>query len=118
MKTFKIENGDLVLDGAGNIVMVEGREEEAQSIERLMTTNVGEWFLNPAHGFDYGVLQEKNVTEQQIRLAVMTALAQELRVDRVEQIEIERDQRRRTVKIKIVCRMKSGNMAEVVRDIG
>lgn len=120
LKTFKIENGDLVFDSQRNLVMVEGRDEEVQSIERLLTTNTGEWFLNIEHGLEYARIQGKAVSDEQIRLAVMQALAQEGRIQEVESIEIRRNDKDRTVAIDFRCRMVSGEVlqGEEVLDIG
>lgn len=112
MRTFRIVSGDIVFDKQWNLKMVEGREEEIQSIERLLTTNTGEWFLNIEHGLDYSKIQGKNVSDEQIRLALMQALAQEERIEEVESIGIERNQKTRTVKINFQCRMKSGEVLQ------
>ncbi len=108
MKTLKIENGDLVFNSQRNLLMVEGHDEEIQSIERLLTTNAGEWFLNIEHGLEYARIQGKNISDEQIRLAVMQALAQEERIQEVESIEIERSDKERTVAVNFRCRMVSG----------
>ena len=84
MKTFKIVNGDLVFDGQGNLVMVEGEDEIAQSIERVLTTNKGEWFLNLEHGLDYQEIQGKGRDVEGIKLAITEAILQEGRVSEVE----------------------------------
>ncbi len=97
MKTLKIENGDLAFDSQRNLVIVEGRDEEVQAVERLLTTNTGEWFLNIEHGLDYSKIQGKNVSDEQIRLAAMQALAQEERIAEVQRIDIERSHKDRTV---------------------
>lgn len=108
MKTFKIEQGDLVFDGQHNLVMVEGRDEEVQAVERLLTTNIGEWFLNIEHGLDYSKIQGKNIADEQIRLAIMQALSQEERIISVENLEITRNNSNRTVFVDFVCLMVSG----------
>lgn len=117
-RTFKIIDGDISFDKTGNIEMVEGEEAEKQALERLFTTNVGEWFLNAVHGLEYGEIQGKDITDEQIRLAFMKAVAQEPSVEEIEDINIERNNQKRTVRITVRCRMKRGNVVEVVRDIG
>lgn len=112
MKTLKIENGDLVFNSQRNLLMVEGHDEEIQSIERLLTTNTGEWFLNIEHGLDYSRLQGKAVSDEQIRLAVLQALAQEGRITEVENIEVRRSDKNRTVAINFRCRMVSGEVLQ------
>jgi len=117
-RTFKIVNGDISFDKTGNIEMVEGEEAEKQAIERLFTTNAGEWFLNAKHGLEYSEIQGKGVTDEQIRLAFMKAVAQEPSVEEIEDIDIKRSNRERAGSIRVKCRMKSGDVVEAVRDIG
>lgn len=112
MRTFKIVNNDLVFDSQRNLAMVEGRDEEVQAVERLLTTNTGEWFLNIEHGLDYSRIQGKGITDDQIRLAVMQALAQEERIQEVENIEVRRSDKNRTVAINFRCRMVSGEVLQ------
>lgn len=120
MRTFRIVSGDIVFDKQWNLKMVEGREEEIQSIERLLTTNTCEWFLNIKHGLDYNKIQGKNVSDEQIRLAVMQALAQEERIVEVTSVDVQRNDKRRTVTISFRCLMKSGKevTGEEVLNIG
>jgi phage baseplate assembly protein W len=120
MRTLQIVNGDIVFNSQRNLVMVEGHDEEIQSIERLLTTNTGEWFLNIEHGLDYSRLQGKAVSDEQIRLAVLQALAQEGRITEVESIEIRRSNKYRTVVINFRCRMVSGEtlQGEEVLSVG
>ncbi|HBK84446.1 MAG TPA: DUF2634 domain-containing protein [Firmicutes bacterium] len=112
MKTLKIVNNDLVFDSQYNLAMVEGHDEEVQSVERLLTTNTGEWFLNIEHGLDYSRIQGKGVTDEQIRLAVMQALAQEDRIAEVQSIEIQRSEKNRTATIDFRCMMQSGEILQ------
>lgn len=118
MRTFKIVNDDIVFDSRRSIEMVEDKESEKQALERLFTTNAGEWFLNIEHGLEYDEIQGKGITDEQIRYAFMKAVAQELSVDEIKDITIERNNQKRTVRITVSCKMKSGNTVEVVRDIG
>lgn len=120
MRTLKIVNGDIIFDEQRNLMMVEGREEEMQSIERLLTTNIEEWFLNIEHGLDYRKLQKKGISDEEIHLTVMHALAQEERIQEVESIDIVRNEKDRTVAIGFKCVMKSGEevTGEEVLNIG
>lgn len=119
MKTFKIVNGDLVFDGQGNLVMVEGKEEIAQSIERILTTNKGEWFLNLEHGLDYQEIQGKGRDIEGIKLAITEAILQVERVSEVERIDLFLDKDRH-LKINVTVRLQEGDTLEVseVIDIG
>lgn len=115
MRSFKIVSGDIYLNEYNEIEMVEGKEEEVQCIERILTTCTNEWFLNKKFGLKYSEIQGKGITDEQIRIALTKAILQENRVQEIEIINIERDNKARTVNIKIVCKMKSGNVIKVVR---
>lgn len=112
MKTFKIVEGDLVLDGQNNLVMVDEIEEEAQSIERIITTNQGEWFLNILHGLDYNEIQGKGKDKESIILAITEAIHQDSRVEDIESMNVEIDRKNRNVKVDFKVKMKSGNTIE------
>lgn len=120
MRTLQIVNGDIVFNSQHNLVIVERHDEEVQSVERLLTTNIGEWFLNIEHGLDYSKIQGKAVSDEQIRLAVLQALAQEGRITEVENIEVRRSDKNRTVAINFRCRMVSGEVlqGEEVLNVG
>lgn len=109
MKTFKIVSNDLVFDGQNNLVMADGHDEEAQSIERILTTNTGEWFLNILHGFNYNEIHGKGKTKEGIKLALIEAISQEPRVKDIEFIDVKINSQYRTLEVKFNILMKSGN---------
>ena len=90
MKSLKIESGDLVIEN-GDFVVIEGEEEEAQCIERVLTTNQGEWFLNLLHGMDYTHIFCKAVRRRSCALSIIEAIHQDPRVESVEEIEFQFD---------------------------
>lgn len=112
MKTFKIVEGDLVLDGQNNLVMVEDKDEEIQSIERIISTNQGEWFLNILHGLNYNEIQGKGKDKEGIILAITEAIHQDDRVEEIESMNVEIDRKDRSVKVDFKVKMKSGNTIE------
>lgn len=100
MKTFKIENGDLVIDKSRNILMVEGKDELRQSIERILTTKLNEYFLNIELGLDYDAITGKGITKNDVEIAIRDAVFQEERVDDIDFINISFDDRNRKLYIK------------------
>lgn len=118
METFKIIEDDISFDGQNNIEIVSGQDEEVQSIERALTTNIEEWFLNAEHGFDYSVIQRKAVDEEQIRLALIEVILQEDRVSEVEEITIDLNRQTRNMTIGFKAKMKSGGAIQEVVSIG
>lgn len=104
MTTFKIVDGDLVMNKSMNFEMVEGRDEIAQCLERTLTTNINEWFLNTFHGLDYDAIQGKGRSKQEVELAIRTAVLQEPRISEVLYIDvvIDRETRRAKVDLKVL----------------
>ena len=120
MKTFKIQYGDLVFDGQNNLVMVEGKDEEVQSIERILTTNQGEWFLNIAHGLNYNEIQGKGKDIESIKLAIAEAIYQDDRVEDIEFLQVEVDRQNRKLNVDFKVRTNTKNLIEgiEVMDVG
>ena len=108
MKTFKIVDGDFLLDADQTIVMTDGDEEIAQAIERCFTTNAGEWFLNALHGLEYDKIRGKGVTNEAIQMAVIKAATQDERVREVIHVDIARNANSRAVSIQFRCKLISG----------
>ncbi len=119
MKTFKLVNGDLIFDAQNNLVMIDGEDEIAQSIERVLTTNKGEWFLNLEHGLDYKAITGKGKDIDGIKLAITEAILQEERVSEVEKMDLFLDKNRH-LKINVIARLQEGDTLEIseVIDIG
>lgn len=112
MKTLKIVNNDLVFNKNGELEMVEGREEEAQSIERIFSTNIKEFFLDPEHGFDYGVLKVKKPDQNTLRLALINAATQDQRVKTANLLVFKLGQEKRKAVIEFKLKMKNGSTIE------
>ena len=114
MISFLIQDDDLVFDGQGNLLMVERKEEEAQSIERLLTTRVNEFFLNPAMGFDYSVLDAKSPDYNAIRLALIECITQDKRVLSVTGITFNLDNETRQLSVNFNFTTNSGTITSEV----
>ena len=108
MRTFMLIDGDLALDTDRNIIFAQGDDEIAQSLERIFTTDAGEWFLNPNHGLEYQNIRGKWTDDEQIQMAVVIAALQEARVKEVVEIEINKDANKRTVDIIFICKVNTG----------
>lgn len=104
MKTFKMIDDDLVFDDTGNLVMIDGYEEVRQSIERILTTNKNEWFLNIDFGLDYSSIRGKGKTKEEIELALREAIYQDNRITDVvfKELELNRETRNLYVNIDAV----------------
>lgn len=105
---FKTDStGDLVFDGQNDLVLVEGDDELMQCVADILTTNLGEWFLNPSdHGFPlYEVLGDK-FDREEVTDRLVAAVLQESRIAAVEEItwEFDRKERKLTGTFRIVKR--------------
>lgn len=114
MITFKIKDDDLVFNGQNDLVMVDGEDEEVQCINRIITTQLSEWLLDPEHGFEYGYIRGKNVDIDRAKLELTKAIMQETRVERVESLDISIDNQKRKVTISFKCVMINGNTIQEV----
>ena len=101
MKTFKMIDDDFVLDDTNNLIMISGTDEVRQSIERILTTNIKEWFLNIAFGLDYEAIQGKGKEIASIELALRTAIFQDKRVTDIvfHEVALNRATRELTVRL-------------------
>ena len=88
MIAFKIVNDDIVIDGSGNIELVEGKDETLQSVERALTTNLSEFFLSPEHGLEYGIIKTKNYNIDDIKSAITSCILQDDRITSVDSVDI------------------------------
>lgn len=78
----------------GNLSLIEGLDEVRQSVERTLTTNTGEWFLDMLFGLNYAAIQGKGKDPESIRLAITEAILQDVRIAEAD-ISIELGQDRR-----------------------
>ena len=100
LKTFKINNDDLVFDEFGNLEMINNYDEITQSIQRILSTNKSEWFLNTEFGLEYDQIKGKGKLTENIELAIMEAIYQDDRISEVNILEVKRNDADRTVLIK------------------
>ena len=117
MKTLLLnEQGDLEFDGSNNLRMVEGKDEIKQSIRLLLGTAQGEWFLNTEHGIDWHeILGQKQPNLMEIRAIIIEGLEQEPRIDEVEEVNVELDDR--TLKVKIYMTVEGEQVEEELEEV-
>lgn len=97
MYNLKIENDDIVFNSSMEIETVSDEDEIAQSIERTLTTRLGEFFLDGEMGMDYSELQEKNYNIDRITEDIRNAIFQDERVQSVENISVQVDSKTRQI---------------------
>jgi phage baseplate assembly protein W len=107
MKSLCLDPGsrDLVFDDRMGLQMVSGTDEAAQHLRLLLTTRMGEWFLNIRHGLDHGEIlgQKMPAAESRIRAAVYDAVKQDSRDIRIQSLDLEHDVHARTLTIRITA---------------
>ena len=118
MLSFKIQNGDLVFDGQNDLTMVDSVDEVVQCIDRAITTQLGEWFLDlDGHGLEYKHIRGKNIDIDRAKMELTKAIMQEDRVERVDNIDIVIDNQGRKAEIKFECTLKDGSTIREVKVI-
>lgn len=101
--------GQFVFDGQNNMVMVDEDDELMQSVRHIITTNLGEWFLNPLIGWDrFGTLGAKKDEERTITDLSRAILEGEGRVDTVEDIVLDYNRPERHLHITFTFTKKDG----------
>lgn len=74
MKTFKLDQyGDVVITN-NQIELVEGVELIAQTLKRVLNTNLGEWFGDEDEGIDFYVILTKNPNYDLVQDTINTAV--------------------------------------------
>lgn len=107
MKTLALTiDGDLHFEN-GDFQIIQGVEEVQQSLTISLSTNLSEWFLNREFGLDFSVLFEKP-TDEQIRSEIMRVIAQEDRVEAVDELIINQNRKQRKLEVKYTIRLIDG----------
>ena len=69
------KNGDVVIEN-GKIAMINGNELLRQTVQCVIATNKGEWFLNKEEGINYRAILKKNPELDNVRDEIFAALLQ------------------------------------------
>lgn len=107
MKGFHLDNkGDVVIKN-GDIEMIDGNELLRQTVEKVMSTNNGEWFLNEDEGINYHVILTKSPDEDAVRAEIVDALLQVDETFILQSFSMKRVER--TLKIKFSATNDDGD---------
>ena len=104
----KIVDGDLMIDENGDIVMVEGDEELAQSVRMILETRKGEFFLEPDHGLVFDNLLGKEADLAKAHEDIVEAVLQEERIASVEDVIFTDNQQERTRSVSLKMQKTDG----------
>ncbi|TQK41976.1 uncharacterized protein DUF2634 [Brevibacillus sp. AG162] len=109
------ETGDFILDGQNDLQMVDGDEELCQCVADILSTNLGEWFLNPqGHGFRRFEVLGKKFNKDLVTEELVAAVLQEDRVSSVEEILWEFDRTKRSLSGRFRFTKLDGSVVEGV----
>lgn len=88
---------DLMFDGNGIMLTVEGDEATAQNITNTLNTWLGEFMLDETHGTDYELILGDNyfdATDDEVKEIIRDAILQEPQVTLIKSINVERGESR------------------------
>ncbi|WP_051291496.1 DUF2634 domain-containing protein [Fictibacillus gelatini] len=108
----KIVDGDIVIEN-GDIAMIEGDEELAQSVRMLLQTRKGEFFLEEDHGLVFDHILGKDFNLDEARDDIIEAISQEDRIASVEEIAFNDDLQSRTRTISLTLKKDDGETLSV-----
>lgn len=100
MKTLKVVNGDFVFDETGQLALVSDDEEIAQAVEMCLSIEKGEFILDEFIGIDTTFREDKSADDEDVIDAILEAvepLTEEEKIEGIENIETEMNERTCTV---------------------
>lgn len=110
----KLNNsGQFEFDGQNNLVMIEGDDELMQCVQHIITTNLGEWFLNPTIGWDrFNTLSQKHSEERFVNDITAAVMEGEPRVAAMEDFVFDYDRPGRHLIVKFKFSKFDGEILE------
>ena len=92
---FKLDDtGDIIVSKTGKITFTSGKDLKRQTIETVLQTNRGEWFLNPDEGINFRAILGKNVKEEIVRDEVQQGIRQVQEDLNITSFSMELDEKR------------------------
>lgn len=117
MRTLLLRDGDLVF-AAGELQMVAGAEEVAQSCRVILGTRRGEWFLNPELGIDFDAFNGKDPSLEVMEDELRAGLEQEPRIQTIDEITITVNKVDRTLLVSFTATAVDGQIVSEEVEIG
>jgi len=112
MKGFALDsNGDLMIKN-NQIQMVNGNELIRQTIESVLKTNKGEWFLDTDEGITFDNILGKEKTEEIIRNEIEQGLSQVDSSFFIDDFSCELNNKTRKLTIKFIVKNENGETIE------
>ena len=115
MKGFMLnEKGDVVIEN-GEIQFVNDTELIRQTVQRVLGTNKGEWFLDIEQGVTFSNILGKGVKEDIVQNEVLQGLRQVDETFHIEAFSCAFDPLKRLLTVKFTARSDSGEIIEEVQ---
>ncbi|MGG1483546.1 DUF2634 domain-containing protein [Peribacillus castrilensis] len=108
----KLTNGDLVIEN-GDLIFVKDDEELAQSVESVLQTEKGEFFLEEDHGLIRDNLVGKQANQDEARDDIIEAISQESRVESITEIVFVDDKKTRKRSVKLSIQKVDGTLLDI-----
>lgn len=113
MKCFSINNiGDVIIKN-NKILMTSDNELMQQKIQKILSTNKGEWFANSDEGISFQNILKKNVTEEEIKSEILGGLMQIDSSFILTDFSMELDPKTRILKVTFSATNSDGETVEV-----
>lgn len=112
MRTLAMQDGDLVLE-QGALKTLEGDEELAQAVSHCLSTAKGEWYLDEDYGLERDAILGKVLDENEATDAIIEAVTQDGRIDRVQGITYSVNKATRTLSVGMTLLKTDGETLEV-----
>lgn len=104
------ENGDAIIEN-NDIKLVSDKELIRQTVKQVLSTNLGEWWLNENEGIAFNAILKKNPQYDQIEDTVKSGL---LQIDKTfELTSFICTPINRTLKIEFTARNESGEEIDI-----
>ncbi|UMZ35543.1 DUF2634 domain-containing protein [Priestia megaterium] len=111
-KAPKLVNGDLVIEN-GELVMISGDEELVQSVQAILGTRKGEFFLDSEHGLSHENVMGKPANQDLARDDIIEALMQEERVASIPTVNFNDDKAKRKRNVSLTIEKDDGSQLPI-----
>lgn len=97
MRGLQVIDNDLIIKNGDFIILAD---DILVAVQRLLTTNLGEFFLDLDMGLDYSTIKKKGYSIDEIKQAISDCVMQDDRVLSVDDIDIQVKDRKAYISFK------------------
>lgn len=115
MKGFKLTaDGDIDFS-ENDIAMVDGIELTKQTVQSVLGTNKGEWFLNPDEGINFNNLLGKNIEDVLVENEMLNGLKQVDETLKINSFSVTKDTNKRTMSIEFTASKDNDEVIQIAK---